>query len=290
MIKSMTGFGTATCQDEQVRIQVEVKSLNSKHADISLRLPKAYLDKELTWKNWLVEKLERGRISFIVHCEYKQVYIKQIEINQVLLKSYYSVLTRLAQELGAHSDIFAMSLKIPGVLQSLDEPVGGDPIIQKLEEAIWDAIEACDTSRQEEGAVLEEKISHYLQNIGRSLAEIERLDAGRTEAIRTKLVDKLKGLHDLSIDENRLEQELIYYIERMDMTEEKVRLGKHLDYFKEVMQEENSAGKKLSFITQEIGREINTIGAKANDASIQRQVVLMKDELEKVKEQLQNIL
>lgn len=291
MIRSMTGFGKATWEDDTIRIQAEVKSLNAKHADISMRLPKAYADKELTWKNLVVEKLERGRILLTVCCEHKQADVKEVAINQTLFKAYYNMLADLAKELEADTDLFSITLKMPGVMQGIEEHPAEEQVVQKIEKAIQDAIEKCDVNRREEGVVLGQKIKEYLQHISQSLALSEELDGGRMELVRTKLINKLQGLQvDLPIDENRLEQELIYYIERMDITEEKVRLEKHLAYFEQVMSREVAAGKKLGFIAQEMGREINTLGAKANDASIQKQVILMKDELEKIKEQLQNIL
>jgi uncharacterized protein (TIGR00255 family) len=292
MLKSMTGFGRAHWEDGQVRIQVEVRSLNAKHADVSLRLPRVYSDKELAWKNLVVEPLERGRISLIVDYEYKQADIRQVEINQTLFKAYYSTLADLAKEVGSvDSDLFSITLKIPGVMGALEEATADEAVIQKIESAIRAAVKECDQTRGEEGEVLARNIAGYLQHISQSLTEIEALDSHRVESIRLKLVDKISSLKSqLPIDENRLEQELIYYIERIDITEEKVRLAKHLAYFENVLYHEAVAGKKLGFIAQEIGREINTIGAKANDATMQKCVILMKDELEKIKEQLQNIL
>jgi uncharacterized protein (TIGR00255 family) len=290
MIKSMTGFGLATYEDEQIRVQVEVKSLNAKQADVSMRLPKGYEDRELAWKNLVVEKLQRGRISLLVNCNAKQPASQQIHFDKSLLEAYYDMLHALAKKLGADTDIFSMALKLPGVMQGIEEPTGESGVTERIEKVIQDAVAACDQSRQEEGTILAKRIEGYLANIKQSLLTVERLDTGRISLVRSKLADKLKSLQQIVIDENRLAQELIYYIERMDITEETVRLEKHLAYFDKVMGEEMNNGKKLGFIAQEMGREMNTIGAKANDAAMQQQVVWMKDELEKIKEQLQNIL
>ncbi len=292
MLKSMTGFGKAYWEDDQVRIIVESKTLNAKHADVSMRLPAMYADKEIAWKNLLIEHLERGRISITINCDNKQTEVSQIELNLNLFKQYYGILSAWAEELKAPTSvIFPLALKIPGVIHPANEPTADETITSKIEKIIKIAIHKCEETRQEEGAVLSQKIAEYVAHINQGLKAVEELDHKRLVTTRSKLVDKLHALQGpLPIDENRLEQELIYYIERMDITEEKVRLAKHLAYFETVMYHEEAAGKKLGFIAQEMGREINTIGAKANDAAIQKQVILIKDELEKIKEQLQNIL
>jgi len=292
MIKSMTGYGKSDYQDEWLRASAEVKSINAKHADISLRLPKAFAAQEIAWKNLAIACLERGKIALSVTYERKDATLPQTYINQALFKDYYRVLQSLAQEVGASSQaLFQLAMQAPEVITKSDQDPGYEDDQQVLEKVIRAALQQCDQSRRTEGAVLANKLLGYLQIIKEGLEKVEELDPVRSQAVREKLKTGVKTLIAAhAIDENRMEQELIYYLERLDITEEKVRLAQHLSYFGEVMESPQAAGKKLSFIAQEIGREVNTIGAKANDAAIQKEVILMKDELEKIKEQLQNIL
>jgi uncharacterized protein YicC (UPF0701 family) len=268
MIKSMTGYGKADYEDQCLRISVEVKSINSKYADINLRVPKYFSAQELVWRNLTIAHLERGKIDLSVTHERKDVTLPQTRINQALFKSYYHALQSLAEEVGASSEtLFQLAIQSPEVITKTDQDISyvADP--QVFEKVIQAALQQCDQSRQTEGEVLGNKLVR------------ERLQ----ESVKTWIATH-------AIDENRLEQEIIYYLARLDITEEKVRLAQHLSYFEEVMKTPQAAGKKLGFIAQEIGREINTIGAKANNTDIQKEVILMKEALEKIKEQLQNIL
>ncbi len=292
MIKSMTGYGEYDYKDEWLWVSVEVKSINAKHADISLRLPKAFSVQEIAWRNLAIACLERGKIALSVTYERKDATLPQTHINQSLFKAYYHVLKSLAAEVGASSQaLFQLAMQAPEVVTKSDQDTVYKDDQQVLEKVIRAALQQCDQSRQTEGAVLANKLLGYLQTITKGLEKVEKLDLVRSQVVREKLQTSVKTLIAAhAIDENRMEQELIYYLERLDITEEKVRLAQHLFYFEEVMESPQAVGKKLGFIAQEIGREINTIGAKANDAVIQKEVILMKDELEKIKEQLQNIL
>jgi uncharacterized protein (TIGR00255 family) len=293
MIKSMTGFGLATITDDQSTITVEIKSLNSKFQDFSVRVPKALSDFELEWRNLLNEKLERGKVSLSVEYtksgkpEVKQSY------NQELFKAYYQELKKLADSVSApsHDQLFQMALGSPDVIQNngREEMPTGEK--EKIKNTVLRAIDQCNQFRLEEGKVLGEKIKSNVQTIRVGLLEVEKLDPARVERIRLKMKNGIaEFIAQDKIDQNRLEQEIIFYIEKLDINEEKVRLKTHLDYFLQGMDSKESNGKKLGFLAQEIGREINTIGSKANDAEIQKQVVMMKEELEKIKEQLNNVL
>ena len=292
MPKSMTGYGQAEFEDEQFRVRVEVKSLNAKQADVIFHLPNAFAAQEMAWRNLTATHLERGKIMLALHYEPKQVSTHLWKINHAFFKTYYEMLRSLAEEVGAPTTgLFQLALQAPEVLNKADMVITDAVIVRAIEGIIQEALQQCDQARRQEGEVLVQNIATYLQHIRQGLASIEKLAPNRTDLIKEKLVERLALLRaSQQVDEGRLEQELMYYGERLDITEEQVRLKQHLAYFEEVMQSEQAVGKKLGFIAQEIGREINTIGSKANDAAIQRQVVLMKDALEKIKEQLQNIL
>jgi len=289
----MTGFGLSTIHDEQSSVTVEIKSLNSKFQDFSFRAPKPLADMELEWRNWLSEKLERGKINFSIEyvksdkAEVKQTY------NKELFVAYYSELKKLADAVVAPSydQIFQLALASPEVIQNSGKEDFPSSEKEKIKKAVLQAIELCDQFRVTEGKVLGEKIKTNINAIDGLLKDVEKLDPLRIEKIRsrikTNIAEFFKGE---SFDQNRLEQEIIFYIEKLDINEEKVRLKSHLDYFLKIMEAKESNGKKLGFIAQEIGREINTIGSKANDAEIQKHVVTMKEELEKIKEQLNNVL
>lgn len=288
----MTGYGEANYEDDSLRISAEVKSINAKYADITLRLPKAFSAQEIAWRNLAVACLERGKIILSVTYERKDVTLSQTHINSILFKRYYHVLRSLAEEVGASTQgLFQLAMQFPEVIAKSDQDVDHEENPQLFEKVIQAAIQQCNQSRQQEGAVLASKLLDYLQGIKKSLEEVRKLDPIRSKVIRKKLQESIKAvIATHAMDETRLEQEVLYYLERLDITEEKVRLAQHLSYFEEVMTGPQSEGKKLGFIAQEIGREINTIGSKANDVAIQKEVILMKDELEKIKEQLQNIL
>jgi uncharacterized protein (TIGR00255 family) len=293
MIKSMTGFGLATIADNQSTVTVEVKSLNSKFQDFSVRVPKVLSDFELEWRNLVSEKLERGKVSLSV--EYQKSGKPEIKqsYNHELFKAYYQELKKLADSVTAPSQdqLFQMALNSPDVIQSTGREEMPAEEKEKIKNVVLKAIEQCNQFRQAEGKVLGEKIRGNIQTIATCLTEVTKLDPARVEKIRTKMQTSIaEFIAQEKIDQNRLEQEIIFYIEKLDINEEKVRLKTHLDYFILMMDAKESNGKKLGFIAQEIGREINTIGSKANDAEIQKQVVVMKEELEKIKEQLNNVL
>jgi uncharacterized protein (TIGR00255 family) len=292
MIKSMTGFGQVSKEDGQVQIIAEVKSLNSKFLDLNLRLPKVFSDREIEVRNLVSEKLERGKVSLTV--EYTPFADKQIKqsYNQSLFAAYYQELKKLADTVGASSDrLFELALNSPDVVQNkLSEDINAEEW-EKVKKSILDAITKCEDFRRMEGKVLEKMLAECIELIATSLKNIEAIDPRRVERIRERIKGNIETfLGEEGYDPNRLEQEIIFYIEKLDINEEKVRLRSHLDYFMVVLRDSQSNGKKLGFISQEIGREINTIGSKANDAEIQKHVVVMKEELEKIKEQLNNVL
>jgi uncharacterized protein (TIGR00255 family) len=292
MIKSMTGFGQSTVDDGQTQISVEIKSLNSKFLDLSLRLPKMFSDREVEIRNLLSEKLERGKVALSIEYQrYGSAEIKQT-YNETLFATYYAELKRLADKVSVSpGNLFELALSSPEVIQNkLNDGPDEDAWIN-VKNQLTIAIDKCDEFRKSEGKSLDEKLKEYCQVIVDHLKSVDALDPKRVERIR----ERLKGnvtmfLGEEGYDPNRLEQEIIFYIEKLDINEEKVRLKTHLEFFLKILKEQQSNGKKLGFISQEIGREINTIGSKANDAEIQKHVVVMKEELEKIKEQLNNIL
>lgn len=288
----MTGFGQASSIWNDGTVSVEIKSLNSKFLDVSLRVPKKYAEKELELRNVLSEKIERGKVSLNVEFQSgSKTQVKQ-QYNEVLFVNYYQELKRLADKVNVGTEsLFQLALNSPDVIQSNGK--------EELDAAEWErvlsllneAITGCDGFRIAEGKSLEGKLMSYTENIRANLHAVELLDPKRIEKIRSRIKGNVtEFLGNEGFDANRLEQELIFYIEKLDIHEERVRLRTHLDYFLKVMNEKQSNGKKLGFIAQEIGREINTIGSKANDAEMQKHVVVMKEELEKIKEQLNNVL
>lgn len=292
MIKSMTGFGQVTVDDGKLKISVEVKTLNSKFLDLGIRLPKTFSDKELEIRNLVSEKLERGKVTLTVEVErYNDTEVKQT-YNEALFTAYYTALKKLADKVVAPYDrLFELALNSPDVIQNKLEDEEREAEWVLIKKAITDALLQCDGFRKDEGKVLEQKLKEYCESIGVSLQQVNVLDATRVEKVRQKLKGNIVSFFgEQGYDVNRLEQEIIYYIEKLDIHEERVRLQTHLDYFLQALKEPQSNGKKLGFISQEIGREINTIGSKANDAAMQKHVVAMKEELEKIKEQLGNVL
>lgn len=289
----MTGFGLSAANDGQSSVSVEVKSLNSKFQDFSFRLPKNLSDMELEWRNIISDKLERGKVSFSV--EYSKVGKAETKqsYNKELFAAYYSELKKLADAVIAPSydQIFQLALTSPDVIQNNGKEELSTEEKEKIKKAVIEAIAKCDQFRSDEGKVLGEKISNNINSIRDGLEAVAKLDPPRVEKIRNRIKSNVSEFFtNESFDKNRLEQEIIFYIEKLDINEERVRLKTHLDYFLEVMASKESNGKKLGFIAQEIGREINTIGSKANDAEMQKHVVMMKEELEKIKEQLNNVL
>lgn len=285
----MTGFGKATREYDDKTVNVEIRSLNSKGVDLSLRLSSIYRDKEYELKSDVSKLLERGKIDLSVYVDPK-VEETPVEININLAKAYYVKLKELAAELKEpETGLMSQVLKMPDVLKSERKELKEEDW-QDIRQVVLAAIESLNKFREDEGRSIEQDFEDRIAIIANALEKIKDLDTGRVQTIKERI---RKNLEDAigadKIDNNRFEQELIYYIEKLDINEEKVRLKTHLDYFIKTMKEP-SGGRKLNFIAQEIGREINTIGSKANDAEIQKMVVMMKDELEKIKEQTNNVL
>jgi uncharacterized protein (TIGR00255 family) len=292
MLKSMTGFGQCTIDDGQVQITTEVRTLNSKFLDLNIRLPKAFADKEMEVRNLLSEQLERGKVSLSIEYQrYGDAEIKQ-SYNEKLFIAYYSELRKLADRVIAPYDqLFELALASPDVIQLKLKENNSDEEWSRVKSSINQALSKCDEFRRSEGQVLEKMLNTCCEIIYKELTEIAMLDPKRIDRMREKLKGNVATFFgEEGFDTNRLEQEIIFYIEKLDINEEKVRLKSHLDYFMSVLKESQGNGKKLGFISQEIGREINTIGSKASDAEIQKHVVVMKEELEKIKEQLNNVV
>lgn len=289
--KSMTGFGKATNEITGKKITVEIRSLNSKQLDLNLRIPYLYKEKELELRTEIAKQIERGKVDVSVFTESTQETVPTT-LNKSLAKAYYNELKSLSQELNDTNDnLLSLVVKMPDVLKAERETVELDENEWKeVKATINKAIEAFQKFRIDEGNTLAKEFQSRISKIDSLLKEVISLDEQRVETIKKRIKNNLAEVIDVNkIDQNRFEQELIYYIEKLDITEEKLRLKTHLDYFTSTMLELGS-GRKLGFISQEIGREINTIGSKANDASMQKLVVQMKDELEKIKEQLLNVL
>jgi uncharacterized protein (TIGR00255 family) len=289
MLKSMTGFGKATKEFEKRTVNVEIRSLNSKGMDLSLRLSNSYREHELDLRSEITRLLERGKVDLSIYVESKTVETP-VEINSDLAKEYQRKIKQLASELNEPAnDVLHQILKMPDVLKSeRREPDENE--WKEIKMVITEAIEALNKFRTQEGRSIEKDFTDHLGVIQTCLDKIIELDKSRIAGIKERIKTNLNEVIGADkIDSNRFEQELIYYIEKLDINEEKVRLKTHLDYFLTTMKEP-SGGRKLNFIAQEIGREINTIGSKANHAEMQKLVVLMKDELEKIKEQTSNVL
>ncbi len=288
----MTGFGQSSFDDGRTQLYVEVKSLNSKFFDLNLRLPKAFADREMEVRNLISETLERGKIAVAI--EYNSVAdATQVQqYNEDLFVAYYTELKKLADRVYApYDELFQLALNSPDVIKSPVKEEVSDEMWNRTKGLIVEALKKCDAYRVDEGNVLGKMMEECCKTIADNLSRIRELDPKRVAKVRERLRNNVTSFFgDEGFDENRLEQEIIFYVEKLDINEEKVRLGSHLNYFLETLKSPQSNGKKLAFISQEIGREINTIGSKANDADIQRHVVLMKEELEKIKEQLNNVL
>jgi uncharacterized protein (TIGR00255 family) len=287
----MTGYGNVSLDDGRIQVQAELKSLNSKFLDLNLRLPRSFSDKELEIRSLLSEKLERGKVSLSI--EFQRVGEAEIRqtYNEALFMQYYAQLKKLADRaMAPYENLFQLALASPDVIQNKLAEGASEEDWRAVRKAIDAVVEKCDGFRIAEGKVLEKCFHEYCQSIRSSLGRVEELDSGRIDKVREKLKGNIETLFGEGYDVNRLEQEIIYYVEKFDIHEERVRLKAHLDYFLQVLADRQSNGKKLAFIAQEIGREINTIGSKANDAEIQKYVVMMKEELEKIKEQLNNVL
>jgi uncharacterized protein (TIGR00255 family) len=286
----MTGFGKATTELDKRKVTVEIKSLNSKQLDLSVRIPTLYKEREMEVRNMLSRELERGKVDFLI-------YVENIgnetasQINNHLLEGYYIQIKDFARKLGIDipPDWFQALLRLPDVLKHES---------QEADEAEWDAVsktideakEQLLAFRKQEGAMLQKLFGEKIANISSLLSEIEPYETERVEKIKIRISEALQKIEDFDYDKNRFEQEMIYYIEKLDINEEKARLTNHLGYFLKTMESASGQGKKLGFISQEIGREINTMGSKSNHAEMQQIVVRMKDELEQIKEQVLNVL
>lgn len=289
MLRSMTGFGKATKEFGDKTISVEIRSLNSKNMDLSLRISSVYREYELELRNEITKLLERGKVDLSVYVETKHQETP-IEINVELAKEYHKKLRLLAIELGEPvNDIMSQILKMPEVMKA-EKKEPNENEWKEIKGVIHEAVESLNKFRSDEGKTIEKDFNDRLRIINESLEKIKEFDKSRIQTIKERIHNNLNEVVGKDkVDNNRFEQELIYYIEKLDINEEKVRLKTHIDYFIKTMGEPG-AGRKLNFIGQELGREINTIGSKANDAEMQKLVVLMKDELEKIKEQTNNVL
>lgn len=292
MIKSMTGFGVAGLEDEQMMIQVEVRSLNSKFLDLSIRSPRQFSDKEPEIRNTVQSILDRGKVSVSIEFVPKGSQNLPVSINRDLFKSYFEEFKSLADLVGEKpSDLFKLALQAPNVINSIPVEREESQDWEQVKAVLEQALRKCDGFRKDEGAALYSKLEENIQIIRSAFQRVKQEDPGRKERIQQRIRNHFaQWMDENSFDANRFEQELIYYFEKIDITEELVRLETHLNYFMKTLQEDTAQGKKLGFISQEIGREINTIGSKANDAEIQKHVILMKDELEKIKEQTLNVI
>jgi len=291
MIQSMTGYGKAVVAYKEKKIHVEVKSLNSKQLDLNTRIAPLYREKEMEMRQMVAEALIRGKVDMSVWIE-KDMVADPTPINAALVENYYQQIKDISGKTGipVPEDWFYTLLRMPDVLTKTD--------VEELEDAEWEAVKGAVQEalknlvnfRKQEGAALQKKFSEKIDNIERLLGEIEPYETSRVEKIRARIIDGLQQIPGVEYDKNRLEQELIYYIEKLDISEEKQRLTNHLKYFRDTMAEPAGQGKKLGFIAQEMGREINTTGSKSNQAEMQNIVVKMKDELEQIKEQVLNAL
>ncbi|MDO6759956.1 YicC/YloC family endoribonuclease [Tamlana sp. 2_MG-2023] len=285
MIYSMTGYGKSVLQLPTKKVTIELKSLNSKNLDLNARMPSIYREKELTIRKVLADKLTRGKVDFSIYVE-ATAEDTSTQINTPVVKQYIEQLRNVVD--GDDVELLKMAVRFPDALNTVREEIDNDEW-QNIEEGIHAAVSDLNNYRLNEGEVLEKDFNARIKSIETILEQVIAMDPERVEGVRERL---LKGVEELreKYDENRFEQELVYYIEKFDITEEKVRLKNHLNYFTETINSEDSNGKKLGFISQEMGREINTIGSKSNYAPMQQLVVQMKDELEKIKEQLLNVL
>jgi uncharacterized protein (TIGR00255 family) len=291
MLLSMTGFGRTECDLPGMVYSIEIKSLNSKQLDTAVKLPLSLRDREAEIRNMINSELQRGKIEIGIYAEAKEgttVY----SINGQVVREYIKQLRRIAQESGLEEDehLLQMAMQLPDVMKS-DKEFLGEEDWGRISQAIRQAIDEVVSFRTQEGRAIEEDISLRVHSILGKLAQVEPYEEERINRIRRRLSGGLEELSkEVPVDPNRLEQEMILYLDKMDITEEKVRLRNHCKYFMETLKDDPSVGKKLGFITQEMGREINTLGSKAADSDIQRLVVEMKDELEKIREQVLNVL
>ena len=285
----MTGFGQAETETETFNCKVEIKALNGKFLDINIRMPRNLQNKELELRNDLSKKLERGSISIGINISQKNAAAQLLPINQDVAQFYLQEINRIATQTGMESQhLFKSVFDFPGIIQSKEEEGTNEDDWKTIVNTVNNALVEFNNFRLREGEILCVELSALCNSIHSKLKALTPFETARVEFIRNKIAKELSSLQSDLIDKNRFEQELIYYIEKLDINEEKSRLSEHCQYFLQTLQQETN-GKKLGFIAQEIGREINTIGSKSNDSNMQRLVVEMKDELEKIKEQLNNI-
>lgn len=292
MILSMTGFGKAVKVFNNKKITVEIKSLNSKQVDMSVRLPQVYHVIELDLRNKIATALQRGKIDVVVFVEANE-NTAPISINVPMLKQYKEQLTTMAKELeiSLPDDWYATLLRLPDALKNeVNNTEVTDEELQAVKDCVDDAIAGLTEFRAQEGARLKTFFEEKIEAIQQLLNEVPQYEGVRVEKIKARIMESLAKLENIKVDNNRFEQELIFYIEKLDITEEKIRLQNHLNYFLDTLNNGSGQGKKLGFISQEMGREINTTGSKANEAELQKVVVRMKDHLEQIKEQVLNVL
>jgi len=291
MLKSMTGYGIAVFDSGNTKYTVEIKSLNSKFLELGLRIPKSFSEKEFQLRNECNKQIERGKVSLAINVEKADATVKAAGIDKDLLKHYYNQLKTVSDELNEPAgNLLQLALTLPEVVK-YDEDTVSEEEWKIVEKTFQQALTNFQRFRSDEGNVLEQDIKQRIVIILKNLEQVEVEEPRRVPIIRERLNQFLvEAVGREAIDQNRFEQELIYYIDKLDITEEKIRLKSHCDYFLETLKNADANGKKLGFISQEIGREINTLGSKANDANIQKLVVGMKEELEKIKEQLLNVL
>lgn len=289
MIQSMTGFGKATADLEQQRINIEIRTLNSKNLDLNFRMPSIYKSYEPSWRKLITPQLKRGKVDVMINIQDNDDS-KSVKLNKTVITSYVKDLQDILPLRGGmdNAKLLEIALNMPDVIMSKEEDLT-DSELQKIEKAMQEALSQVIDFRAQEGKHLYDDFQKNIEQIKRHLDTIKTIDQNRVERVKNRILSSLEEL-EVEHDKNRFEQELIYYIEKYDISEEKTRLQSHINYFKDTMNAEESQGKKLNFISQEMGREINTIGSKANDADLQNLVVEMKDQLEKIKEQLLNIL
>lgn len=285
MIQSMTGFGKAIKQLPSKKITIEIKSLNSKNLDLNARIPSAYREKELQMRTMIANKLERGKVDFNLYIELSGEETSS-QVNMPVVEEYIKQLSMVVN--GDRTELLKIAMRMPDALKTERDEIDEEEFNQ-ITETLKEALDEISTYRSDEGEILKKDFILRIKNISEILQKVIAMDPERIQGVKERL---RKAINDLKeqVDENRFEQELVYYLEKYDITEEKVRLENHLNYFSEALHSPDSNGKKLGFITQEIGREINTIGSKSNYAAMQQLVVQMKDELEKIKEQLLNVL
>jgi len=286
MIASMTGYGKSVLELPEKKITIEIRSLNSKTLDLNTRIPSYYREKELEIRNIISEKIQRGKVDFGMQVELNPAARTQ-KLNADLIKQYISDFKQITPDV-SEADLLPVVMRMPDVMNFSQEDLSEDEW-EAIRNTVIDAVQALNAYRADEGAVLEKELISYVENILNLLKQVDQYEGERIGTIKERFMKRLEELK-AEIDQNRYEQEMIYFLEKLDITEEKVRLKNNCEYFIQQLNEEGSNGKKLGFISQEIGREINTLGSKSNHADMQKIVVQMKDELEKIKEQSLNVL